>query len=222
MGDRCCWESPGTGLGALARVCECTCVSRSLSACVCPGVCTGARPPHAPWLTQAAASLPACPGEVIAIFSSLRSLASGALRASGSRCRAAWAGVRGSCHRAARPSWAPGSPGPHTLSPPLHSVYRLGSQAPVALRPKGCTPCALPEARAQWGGTSSRRELTYASLRTPPQGPPTTGLGVPALPPLGVIACGLPAPGPLCQQSAHCLPHSCPSLDQCRCRGRGC
>lgn len=189
MGDRCCWESPGSGLGAFVRMCECTRVSRSLSACVCPGVFTGAGPPQAPWLTQAAASMPACPGEVIAVFSSLRSLASGGSRGLGIRPP----GVGGSCRRAARPSWAPGCPGPHPLGPPPHTVCRLGSQAPVALRPKGFSPCALPAAQAQRGGASSGRELTYANVHTPPQGPTTQGPGLPALPPPGARAWGLAA-----------------------------
>lgn len=151
VGDGCCWESPGSGLGALARVCECTCVSRSLSACVCPGVCMEARPPHAPWLTQAAASLPACPSEVIAIFSSLRSLASGGSQGLGiplpgclGWCR--WELPQG-C-QAFPGSWLPWTPHPQ---PPTAQCLQAGQPGTSGTETQGVHPLCPPRSPSPVG-----------------------------------------------------------------------
>ena len=127
--------------------------------------------------------------------------------------------------QAVRPSWAPGCPGSHPLGPP-HTICRLGSQAPVALRPEGLSPCAPPSSASPAGRSLfwervNIRKCTHTSPR-----PYHTESWIPCPPSsrrqsLGPRCPAQPlAPGPQCQQSAHCPPHSCPSTVQRR-RGGG-
>ena len=123
----------------------------ALSACVCPGVCMEARPPHAPWLTQAAASLPACPSEVIAIFSSLRSLASGGSQGLGiplpgclGWCR--WELPQG-C-QAFPGSWLPWTPHPQ---PPTAQCLQAGQPGTSGTETQGVHPLCPPRSPSPVG-----------------------------------------------------------------------